>query len=368
MRSEKYGTVKLYDDQIREMHMAGISSCQIGKQLGFSNGKILARAKILGLDFSGKFKATPIGDRLELKKEQIIKLYKNGIGIKRIAAQVNDNYNAVRKFLQENKFNSNNKKKKIIIIPVVSDFTKWAAENNIINAKVFSLLDNNIRHKKYLQSLREAGDNSIFLFEDEWNFRQEQVKGFLLAKTGKFDQQVYGRKCSISIVEKKVATTFISENHIQPTKTGGIINFGLCYQNDIIGLLQLRHHHRKSGEIVISRICFKRGVQIIGGFSKLIKHSMKWCKENNHPKLITWSDNRWTTGESYIKAGFILDQELPADYSYVQLDNAIDRRSKQSMKKSNINCPVGLTEREYTLQLGYERIWDCGKKRFVCGV
>ena len=35
------------------------------------------------------------------------------------------------------------------------------------------------------------------------------------------------------------------------------------------------------------------------------------------------------------------------------------------MTKQKINCPPEMTEREYCMLLGYYRIWDAGKKRFV---
>jgi hypothetical protein len=63
--------------------------------------------------------------------------------------------------------------------------------------------------------------------------------------------------------------------------------------------------------------------------------------------------------------GFILEKELAPDYSYVLLSNPKIRIPKQKMKKKNINCPKNKTESEFTKELGYSRIWDCGKKRWV---
>ncbi len=34
------------------------------------------------------------------------------------------------------------------------------------------------------------------------------------------------------------------------------------------------------------------------------------------------------------------------------------------MKKSNTGCPEDKTEKEWCLENGYVRIWDCGKKRW----
>jgi len=41
------------------------------------------------------------------------------------------------------------------------------------------------------------------------------------------------------------------------------------------------------------------------------------------------------------------------------------RISKQSQAKNKNGCPINTTEREWCLELGLARIWDCGKKRWI---
>ena len=106
------------------------------------------------------------------------------------------------------------------------------------------------------------------------------------------------------------------------------------------------------------------GWQIVGGASKLFSAGVKWCKENLYGKIISWSDNRWSNGNIYIKLGFDLEKNMPPDYSYVDNSKHI-RLSKQSCKKSDINCPPDVTEKKWMINNGFARIWDCGKKRWV---
>jgi hypothetical protein len=35
------------------------------------------------------------------------------------------------------------------------------------------------------------------------------------------------------------------------------------------------------------------------------------------------------------------------------------------MRKSKTNCPVNKTEKAHLLEMGYSRIWDCGKIRWI---
>jgi hypothetical protein len=112
-------------------------------------------------------------------------------------------------------------------------------------------------------------------------------------------------------------------------------------------------------------LCFKAGYQIVGGASKLFSHCVNWCKNNGIKKIISWSDNRWSNGSIYKNLNFILEQELGSDYAYVNIDNPKERISKQSQMKCNTGCPKDKSEKEWALENGLSRIWDCGKVRWV---
>lgn len=258
------------------------------------------------------------------------------------------------------------------ILQWIRKYYKFERERNGLYCKekdyyIYYLLFKNIPCKYYCRDLAAQSKN-IIIFEDEWLLRCDQVKDFVLAKLGIYEERIFARKCDIRNIDKKIATDFISHNHIQKTNNPGVTNIGLYYQDKLVGLCQLRKHHRNSSDITISRMCFARGIQVTGGFSRLVKHAVAWCRNNGYKKLTTWSDNRITNGHSYIQAGFIHAGELKPDYSYIHPDKPGQRFSKQSMKKSNIHCPEGFTEREWTEKLGYQRIWDCGKTKFVYNI
>jgi hypothetical protein len=127
--------------------------------------------------------------------------------------------------------------------------------------------------------------------------------------------------------------------------------------------MSLGRHHRNTDKsvIVLDRLCFLDNVSVQGGSSKLLKHAVLWAKANGYSKLISWSDNRWSEGKVYEKMGFVLEEELKPDYSYVKDEK---RFSKQSLKKNKQEKKTNKTEKELRISQGYERIWDCGKKRW----
>ena len=227
------------------------------------------------------------------------------------------------------------------------------------------------KHRKYhydkYKQCREAGVRLITIFSDEWLHRQDQVKNFLRSVMGK-NQRVYGRKCTVTQIDKQVGKSFLEAHHIQGQKRAAMVYFGLRYDNQLIGIMSLNHHHRQGNNakrVVLDRLAFADGVSVVGGASKLLKLAQQWSMANGFEQIVSWSDNRWSCGGVYEKMRFVLEQELPPDYSYVKISSPSERISKQQMTKKKIGCPHNMTEHKYALQLGFARIWDCGKKRYI---
>lgn len=225
--------------------------------------------------------------------------------------------------------------------------------------------DKNYHYNKFI-NCRNNNIDLITIFSDEWENRKEQVKGFLKSKIGANTNRIYARNCKVKIIDLNNAKDFINKYHIQGLKQRPMIAFGIFYNENLLGVMSLNYHHRDSSKLALNRLVFKYDTTIIGGSSKLLKSCIKFAKDNNYEKIITWSDNRWSNGNVYYKMKFKLDKELNPDYSYVNLrgDSSI-RHSKQSMKKSSIGCPKNVTEKAFLKEKGFSIIWDCGKKRFI---
>jgi hypothetical protein len=222
--------------------------------------------------------------------------------------------------------------------------------------------DKNYHYNKYVDCLKK-NIRLITIFSDEWLYRKQQVKNYLLSVLNK-NKILYARKCRGYKVGGNEAKTFIEQHHIQGCKRRPVVAFGLEYGGDLCGVISLDRHPRKN-ILVLNRMVFRGGYTIVGGASKIFKQVIDWCKKEGIEQIITWSDNRWSQGNIYYKLGFELDGELGPDYSYVNMKNSKIRIPKQKMKKSSTGCPKNLTERQWCINNGFGRIWDCGKKRFV---
>lgn len=219
--------------------------------------------------------------------------------------------------------------------------------------------DKKYHYEKY-KSLEKKNIRLITIFEDEWQCKESICKSSICAILGIFTKKIYARKCTVKEINIKEAQSFLNDNHLQgAVKNGNCC--GLIYENQLVAVATYGKHHRQNKEgLVISRFCTLKNHQIIGGISKMFSY----IKSNSNKKIISWSDNRWSQGDIYKKLGFKLAQELPPDYSYYKYGSLAKRKSKQSMKKSNTGCPKEITERDWCLENGYVRIWDCGKKRW----
>ncbi len=224
--------------------------------------------------------------------------------------------------------------------------------------------DKNYHYYKY-QSCLSQGVQLLTIFSDEWKTRNEQCRGHIKSLLGISQEKVFARNCTISEITSEIGKDFFDKYHIQGKNSLGVVFFGLFYHDELYGVMSLGRHNRQVKTIVLDRLCFKSDVQVLGGASKLFSRCVDWAKKNNHKKIISFSDNRWSLGKVYEAMNFKLDLDSKPDYSYVKVQSPSERLSKQSQKKKAVDCPEGMTELEWATQRGLARIWDCGKKRWL---
>jgi hypothetical protein len=94
-------------------------------------------------------------------------------------------------------------------------------------------------------------------------------------------------------IPKEEARKFFNDYHIQGANNLGVVFFGLIFDNEVLGVMSLGRHSRQYKDlIVLDRLCFKDGVQVVGGASKLFKSCTGWAKKEEYNSIISFSDNR----------------------------------------------------------------------------
>lgn len=217
-------------------------------------------------------------------------------------------------------------------------------------------------HLDKLERCERQGIRLFTIFEDEWMNRREQVQGIFAASLGIYRQRVGARTTSVRTITASDAHQALNAWHLQGASTATTHAFGLFHEQTLVGVMTFRPHHRlvNSPRMILSRMAFAPGWQVIGGASKLFHAAIPHLPPAT--PIISWSDRRWSQGRVYRQMGFQQDAILPPDYSYV---NGQRRIPKQACTRKALRARDGQTEYDRARELGYVRIWDCGKVRWT---
>jgi hypothetical protein len=213
----------------------------------------------------------------------------------------------------------------------------------------------------------------IHIFEDEIIYKKDIVLSRLRNLLNLNTNKIYARKCELKTVDKKESTIFLNENHIQ----GNCVDkyrFGLYYNGELVSLITFGNERMalggafKSNVFELVRFCNKLNTNVVGGFSKLLKHFSLTYKPT---KLITYADIRWSgldyKNTVYFKNGFTFIKNTPPNYWYLKVGEFNNRFHRFNFRKDVLikeGFDNNLTENEIMTIKGYDRIWDCGTMKF----
>ena len=175
---------------------------------------------------------------------------------------------------------------------------------------------------------------------------------------------VGARKCKIQEINKTIAEDFLNKYHIQGYVTSTIY-YGAFYNDELLGIMTFLKE--KEGMWNLTRFTTNYHYSIPGLANKIFKYFV----ENNEGEIVevkTFLDRRWSHSDVnvYDRMGFVLEETLRPDYRYV-VNN--ERKHKFGFRKNILHkkygLPLTMTEREMCQELGFERIWDCGLRKYV---
>lgn len=208
-----------------------------------------------------------------------------------------------------------------------------------------------------------AGYRLIHIFEDEWEYRQEQVKEKLASILGVDSRRkVFARKCTTQVIsDAKLIKNFYIKNHIQ--KAGGqSITIGLICDDCVVAMVSFKK--RTDDEYELSR--YATSARVIGGFSKLLKASKPILTSMGVERLVSFADKRYSVGGVYSENGWKHVMDTPPDYQYVLGDR---RERKQNYRRSLLPTKLekfdpSLSEMQNMIAHDIYPIYDCGLMKF----
>lgn len=230
---------------------------------------------------------------------------------------------------------------------------------------------NDQKQPKYhlLEKTKECKNLGIHLLhffdielDEKFPIVASMIQNFLQINT-----KIFARNCQIMEIDSKTAYNFYQQNHIQ----GGVysrFNWGLIHEHKLMACLSISPARYGTNNQIyeLTRFCNKININILGGFSKLLKNAINTTTPQ---RLVSYCDQRFFTGNSYTQFGFNLDHTTNPNYYYFRSDDyhLASRIKFQKHKLSHLlpNFDPNLSESQNMYNNGYYRIYDCGNKVFV---
>ena len=209
----------------------------------------------------------------------------------------------------------------------------------------------------------EKNINLINIFENEWLLKQDIVKSILKSKLGLITDNIFARKCTLSIISKDQKKEFYIANHIQGN-CQSFVDYGLFYNNELVAAMSFtRRKINKNQDVELARFCCKQNTAVVGGFSKLLKRAVRDLNCN----IISYCDTRYSNGYSYKLNGFELIRVSRPNYFYT--NDCITLLSRLNFQKHKLtkfeNYDIKKTETQIMFENGYRKIYDGGNYVFM---
>jgi len=222
----------------------------------------------------------------------------------------------------------------------------------------------NDKHLKKLNYFKDRNIRIIYLWEDDWDFKNNIIKSQIKNWLNLTEEKIYGRTTTIKeITDIKLIKDFLNKNHIQ-----GFVRstkkYGLFKDGELVSLMTFdKFEGRKTMcdyEWNLSRFCNKLNTNVIGAASKLLKY---FLKKNETKRLISFADKEWSKGDLYYKLGFELISESKINYKYVIKKKRQNKQQFTKKKLIKMGYDSSLTEKEIMNEIS-NRVYDCGQLKF----
>lgn len=206
----------------------------------------------------------------------------------------------------------------------------------------------------------DVNSRCIHIDEDLWINRPNLLLNRIASLAGKA-QRIYARDTVVARIDKPVAMAFQQAHHLQVALPGKY-RYGLFHKGDLVAIavfsggrkMNNRPDDYRSFELL--RFCHKQGMQVVGGFSKLIDT----FQQEFHPgDIMTYADKDWSNGDSYRKIGFkIVDQTDPQQF-WINIQTK-KRHDEHTLPEEIKNSSVPVRKK-----LGYKPIHNSGSIKLI---
>lgn len=196
------------------------------------------------------------------------------------------------------------------------------------------------------------------IWEDSWNLKKSIVKSMIMSWLN-LTRKIYARNCGCYEIANSQAFSFCEENHLKGGKNT-TISYGLFNNDELVAVMTFL---KIKNDWILDRLCYKFGVSVIGGASKLFKH---FVRSVNPKKISTWADCDLTPDPNnsvYSRLGFTCTKWTPS-YSWVVSGVRVNRQQFTKTKLVKNGQSSAKTEVEIMHNNGFYRTFETGNWKF----
>lgn len=209
----------------------------------------------------------------------------------------------------------------------------------------------------------------VHLWEDQWIYHEEKIRSKIKSLIG-ITKRIHGRETSVVKIDNKQLMEFLHKNHLNvPIKAK--YKYGLLKDEKLVAVMSFSKGRNivREKEIFHSfellRFCNRLDTTVVGGFSKLLHH---FIKIHNPDDVMTYVDNDWSDGQSFVALGFEISEKMPAlefwlniktgEREYPHLVLAKHRASTSKIENEAVKTSI-------IENFGYKKLYNSGSNKLI---
>lgn len=216
-------------------------------------------------------------------------------------------------------------------------------------------------HLSKLEGCQKKGYQLLHIFSDDWTdpVKKEIIKSMIKSRL-KLNTRTAARKLIISTVDNAERKLFFNSNHLQGDTIASLCTGLYDIQGNLCAAMTFnKSRFSKKHDWELVRYASVKGVNVVGGFTKLLSH----FKKHNSGTIVTYADRCYSNGDVYRNNGFQEIRVNAPSFYYVDPD-CTRKYTRGNFMKKKIGPLDPRPEWEIMQDRGYLRIWNCGTITF----
>ena len=226
-------------------------------------------------------------------------------------------------------------------------------------------------HYHKYKTYKNSDIQVLSIWEDWIKNKSKIVESILLSKLGIYQNKIFARQCTVSLIDYNECKTFLENNHIQGNSNSSV-RIGLYYMGELKSVMcfskkrrsMIGNKTKNENEWELTRFCTELNTIVVGGASRLLNFFIK----NYSPKIIvSFASHDISNGSIYKKLNFECVSEYNSSYWYV-CNKSYIRYHRYVFRKSELikmGYDKNMSEFQIMVNLPYYRIYDSGQSKYV---